>query len=157
VAEGPASGVVDRTAARVLVLDEDNAVLLLHGYDSARPDRGTWWFTPGGGLDRGESAEDGARRELYEETGLAAGDLGPIVHRRTVEFEFENVSYRQRESFFCVRAPHFAVDDAGWSEVEVRTVLGHRWWTVAELRATGDAIHPPELADVLTELLNAGA
>jgi 8-oxo-dGTP pyrophosphatase MutT (NUDIX family) len=157
VQEGPAPGVVDRIAARVLVLDEDGAVLLLQGRDPARPDRGTWWFTPGGGLDPGETADEGARRELREETGHVAGDLGPVVYRRTVEFEFENVSYRQHESFFCVRARHFAADSAGWSEVEVRSVLGHRWWTVAELRSTSDAIHPPELADVLAELLDAGA
>jgi 8-oxo-dGTP pyrophosphatase MutT (NUDIX family) len=151
------SAAVDRTAGRVLVVDEAGAVLLLQGRDSAHPERGTWWFTPGGGLDHGETPEDGARRELREETGLAAGELGPVVYRRTVDFEFENVWYRQHESFFCVRTAHFVVDNAGWSDVEVRTVLGHRWWTIAELRATGDAIHPPELADVLAELLNAGA
>jgi 8-oxo-dGTP pyrophosphatase MutT (NUDIX family) len=156
VTEPPASAVVDRAAARVLVLDEDDAVLLLQGRDPARPDRGTWWFTPGGGLDPGETAEEGARRELREETGLTVGGLGPVVYRRTVEFEFENVSYRQHESFFCVRVPRFEIDNAGWSDVEVRSVLGHRWWTIVELRATGDAIHPPELADVLTELLSAG-
>src|SRR5262245_11926785 len=154
---GSVPAVGDRTAGRVLVLDGDGAVLLLHGCDPAHRERGSWWFTPGGGLDPGESAEDGARRELLEETGFAAVDLGPVVYRRTVEFEFENVSYRQRESFFCVRAPHFAVDGAGWSDVEVRSMLGHRWWTIAELRATGDAIHPPELADVLADLLSGGA
>ena len=36
----------------------------------AAPDRGSWWFTPGGGLDPGESHRDGAVRELFEETGL---------------------------------------------------------------------------------------
>ena len=157
VTDPSASDVVDRAAARVLVLDEDDAVLLLRGRDPARPDRGTWWITPGGGLDAGETAAEGARRELREETGFVAGGLGPVVFRRIVEFEFESVSYRQSESFFCVRAPRFAVDNAGWSDVEVRSVLGHRWWTIAELRATGDAIHPPELADLVAELLRAGA
>jgi 8-oxo-dGTP pyrophosphatase MutT (NUDIX family) len=157
VTEPAASEVVERTAARVLVLDADDAVLLLQGRDPARPDRGTWWFTPGGGLDPGETVDEGARRELREETGYAAADLGPVVYRRTVEFEFERVSYRQHESFFCIRSSRFAVDNAGWSDVEVRSVLGHRWWTIAELRATADAIHPPQLADVLAELLTAGA
>jgi 8-oxo-dGTP pyrophosphatase MutT (NUDIX family) len=150
-------GLVDRNAARVLVVDEDDAVLLLEGCDPARPDRGNWWFTPGGGLDLGETTEDGARRELREETGLEARDLGPVVYRRTVEFEFENVAYRQYESFYCIRVPRFAVDAAGRSDVEVRAVLGHRWWTIDELRSTRETIHPPELADLLAAALAAGA
>jgi 8-oxo-dGTP pyrophosphatase MutT (NUDIX family) len=153
----PSSDVTERTAARVLVVDDEDAVLLLQGCDPARPDRGSWWFTPGGGLDPGERAQDGARRELKEETGLEAGELGPVVFRRTVEFDFENVRYRQRESFFCIRSSRFTIDDAGWSDVEVRSVLGHRWWSLPELRETGDTIHPPELVQIVTAVLDARA
>ena len=49
------AGRIDRVAARVLVVDRDGAVLLLRGGDPHRPEAGTWWFTPGGGVDDGES------------------------------------------------------------------------------------------------------
>ncbi|MBC7679310.1 MAG: NUDIX domain-containing protein, partial [Pseudorhodobacter sp.] len=61
---------VARTAARVLLLDGRDRVLLFRGGDPHLPERGTWWFTPGGGLDPGEQTVDGAVRELFEETGL---------------------------------------------------------------------------------------
>ena len=145
--------VTDRVAARVLVIDDDGALLLLHGCDPAEPERGAWWFTPGGGLDPDETAEEAARRELREETGLDAAELGPVVFRRVTEFDFEGVHYRQRESFFCVRAPRFVVDDAGWSEVERRSVLGHRWWSHADLVATDETLYPESLARVVADLL----
>ena len=148
--------VTDRVAARVLVVDDDGALLLLQGCDPARPDAGTWWFTPGGGLDDDETSEAAARRELQEETGLEAGDLGPVVFRRIAHFSFERVQYRQREEFFSVRCPRFVIDNAGWTAVERRSVLDHRWWTYTELVATDETLHPPQLAQILHDILAAG-
>jgi 8-oxo-dGTP diphosphatase len=36
------------------------------------------WALPGGFVDRGESPEEAARRELYEETGLSGGKLTQV-------------------------------------------------------------------------------
>nr|WP_232372794.1 NUDIX domain-containing protein [Acuticoccus mangrovi] len=50
---------------RCMVVDADRRVLLVrHTYI-------TGWHFPGGGVDPGETAREGAMRELREETGLA--------------------------------------------------------------------------------------
>ncbi len=54
-----------------MLLVRDNAVLLV--YHSYVP----YWHLPGGGLKRGETLEDAARREAFEEAGAVA--TGPLT------------------------------------------------------------------------------
>lgn len=142
-----------RRAARVLVVSTENTVLLLRGGDPGRPDAGTWWFTPGGGLEEGETPEQAARRELAEETGLERHDFGAVVLQRTIEFEFDGVVYEQSEDYFVVRAEQFSLDTSRWSPIEVATVVEHRWWSLEELRTTQEQVYPEGLPELLQRLI----
>jgi 8-oxo-dGTP pyrophosphatase MutT (NUDIX family) len=147
--------VIERRAARVLLLAE-RSVLLIKGFDPGRPDAGTWWLTPGGGVDDGESIETAAVREVFEETGLQLDpdELGPVVATRVADFEFERRQYRQTEYFFTVEVASFTPRDHGWDDLERRSLLDQRWWTVDELRTTDATVYPNEIADLVQAVLD---
>lgn len=146
-------GAIRRRAARVLVLDEADRLLLFRGLDPGDPDSGPGWFTVGGGVDPGESVLGAAAREVRGETGLVDVDLGPPVWVRDFEFRFEGVRHAQQEYLHVDRVTGASVDTGGFNDVERRSVLGHHWWSAAELASTADVVHPPQLAELLATAL----
>lgn len=139
----------DRYAARIVLVDARERALLFNGGDPGRPEDGRWWFTPGGGIEPGETVEQAARRELFEETGVRVAELGPVVREDYVEFPFEGRMLRQHQTFYRVRVAETTVDVSGWTELERRSVHTYAWWTAAELRTTGEVVYPEDLVDLL--------
>lgn len=131
-------------AARILLVDPAQRLLLFQGFDPHVPD-GSFWFTAGGGLEPGEELLAGAVRELREETGIQVPPerlVGPAWLRR-VQFSFEGVEYDSDEWFFLAALTDAAVvDTAGFTDLENRTVRGHRWWTADDLRSTTETVYP---------------
>jgi 8-oxo-dGTP pyrophosphatase MutT (NUDIX family) len=146
---------VDRPAARVLLLDDADRVLLFEGADPARAHE-PFWFTVGGAIDGGEDPRAAAVREVREETGLELNpeDLVGPVWQRDVIFSFDGTSYSSHEWFFVARSGGHAVDTSGFDDVEAATVLRLRWWSAEELGGTTAAFYPLQLAELLPTVTN---
>lgn len=143
-----------REAARVLLVNTQGAVLVLRGHDPDQPER-SWWFTPGGGIDAGETPRQAAVRELREESGFdvpAVALVGP-VWERTARFDFRRRPYVQHEVFFMAH-----VDDAtaqaevAWTDNEYEMLDDMAWMTPADLDAAAIEVFPRTLAALVREL-----
>ncbi|WP_432022107.1 NUDIX hydrolase [Streptomyces parvus] len=144
-----------RKVARVVLLDPDGRVLLLHGHEPDDP-ADTWWFTPGGGLEGDETREQAARRELAEETGITDIELGPLLWTRICSFPFDGRRWDQDEWYYLARTQQTATAPQGLTDLELRSVAGLRWWTSAELLVTRETVYPTRLAELLRTLLDEG-
>lgn len=86
-------------AAGVIVKDTAGAILLQRSTDSGP------WGIPGGAMDLGETLEETARRELYEETGLVAHELDLLDVRSGPEWYLE---YPNGDQAYVVGATYLA-------------------------------------------------
>lgn len=148
-----AAGITWRLAARVLLLNQRNELLLVRGHDLDNPAR-SWWFTPGGGIDPGEDPRQAAARELFEESGIQfpAGDLqGPVITRNAI-FDFAEKTLHQSEQFFLGRYQGSGeLSRQNWTaqEHEVLDELG--WFSAAALREVNLEVFPVELPDLIED------
>ncbi|BBC32639.1 Hydrolase, NUDIX family [Streptomyces graminofaciens] len=162
--DGPAGGAADmyegglRKVARVVLLDPQERILLLHGHEPDDP-ADDWWFTPGGGVEGDETREQAALRELAEETGITDVELGPVLWRRRCSFPFAGRRWDQDEWYYLARtaATHAPVPSGmALTELERRSVAGARWWTCQELARAHETVYPTRLAELLRTLLDEG-
>jgi 8-oxo-dGTP pyrophosphatase MutT (NUDIX family) len=145
---------IERQVGRVLLIDRAGRLLLFRARMAGRD----FWITPGGGLNPGETHEEGALRELWEETAYKATRLGPCVWRRSHTFTFQGAWYTQHERFFLVplvRAVDISYEH--WEEIERDVMVEHRWWTAEEICASREVFAPRDLGRLLHDLIRDGA
>ena len=144
-----------RVSAKLFLLDPDGRLLLLDCTDPARP--GTrWQELPGGGIEPGEDAVAATVREVREETGVVVDPalVGPLQWTQTASFLWRGQRHEARHEGRLARLPAAPeVRATSFTEHEVGTLLGQRWWTQEELLAHDGRFFPRHVPELLPRLL----
>jgi 8-oxo-dGTP pyrophosphatase MutT (NUDIX family) len=134
---------IKRRTARVLPVDPEGRVLLLHGWDPHHPER-PFWFTIGGAVEAGESMPEAAARELYEETRISVDpvELGEPIAEHTIEFSWGGHDIVQDQVFYAVLVTSPEVSLEGLDQWEQASTDKYGWLTASELDGEEQAAHP---------------
>ena len=141
-----------RRSGRVILFDEAARILLVRFEmnDPALPR--SFWATPGGTVEAGETPKAAAARELQEELGLELELEGP-VHGEHAEWTEGGMRVLSDDSFFAGRCRSASPVLAGASVAERRVLRELRWWTLEELDRTAEMVFPENLVQVVRRIL----
>ncbi|MBC6973656.1 NUDIX hydrolase [Bacillus sp. Xin] len=104
------------------------------------------WGLPGGSLECGETLEEVAKRELYEETGLIANNLRLFNIFSGKEFYYK---YPHGDEVYNVVAAYICNDYEGELKIDKREVENLHFFDLSELPSN---ISPPDFP-IVKELM----
>jgi 8-oxo-dGTP pyrophosphatase MutT (NUDIX family) len=155
--DDPGPKAIRRRTARALLLDRDGRVLLFNRVARIRDVGDRYFYTPGGGIEPGESPAEAASRELHEELGLrvAPSDLGaPVASCYSLQQRIDTGAFvAADDTFFLLRA---SAEDIAFTSPDHAAPTGHAWLDPDAMDAAADRILPRGLPGLLRRLLAEG-
>ena len=134
-----------RHSARCVLVRKGSVLLMRYGDApevAASGFAATFWATPGGGVEAGESLGDTLRREMLEEHNLMHLTIGDELAVRESVFEIKGTPTRSIEHYFLCTSPTEVLDHSGMTDSERSLhkesvwvdLRDEDWWREAELR-----------------------
>ena len=146
---------------RILLINPDNEILLMRAIDPTttsmdRAPRAAFWCTIGGKIEAGETVEQAAHRELFEETGLREADIkfGPIVWYGKHEMIISGKHVELDEQFIVAYTnKEVQISSENFTDNEKSVVTHQAWLSLDSIVNHHEAIFPAILKTHLAPIL----
>lgn len=117
--------------------------------------RGPFWFTIGGGIETGESLEQAAIRETFEETGISSDklDLGKLVWIEQQDLIFKNTPTRMINHYFLASTAVKEISMQHLTDYEKTVINELKWFAPSDIADWHEPIYPSNLYQYLIQLL----
>ena len=137
-----------RHTARIIVRCQGQ-ILLMHDSDPGLVDS-SWWTTPGGGIDPGETPSQAAVRELREETGFEASEdrlIGPIATAKVIHGYSDQVLVQDDVFYALDVAEPFIADNSGYTDDE-KVCMGEACWFPIDQLPCDEPVWPKQICEL---------
>ena len=139
-----------RRTARLIVLNPANQLLLIryratHLVPPLTAAEPTFYYTPGGGIDPGETTREAAARELDEECGIRGVDISPAIALRQAEAPWFAKQTFAVETYHFARSADSRLDTSRLAETDDQEAVDVGWHALEALTVSKIPIIPPGL------------
>ena len=149
-----------RTSVKVLLLNDQDEILLLCADDPKTTGtdgkyNGPFWFLVGGEIEKNESIQEAAFREIHEEVGLKKEDvkLGPVVWFGEYDLILNGVLTHLNQTFLVARTKKTEVSFNNLTDWEKSTLKKIEWFSLKKIKNSKEVIYPRSLAKYLPDII----
>lgn len=151
---------VQRNSVKILLFNNQKELLLMCVDDPKTTSvegkySGPFWFPVGGAIEPGETIQEAALREVYEETGIKKEDikLGPIVWFGEFDLILAGTPTHIKETFIVANTTQINIDLANLTSWEKAVVKKVDWFSLEKIKNCNQVIFPVLLPKYLPDII----
>jgi 8-oxo-dGTP pyrophosphatase MutT (NUDIX family) len=138
-----------RQSVKIILLNDADELLLMCMDDPETKSiggeyNGHFWTLIGGQIEAGETIEEAAIREIFEETGIKREDIdfGPVVWFGEFDLQLHNILTHIKQRFIVARTKRSTFSLGNLTREEAKVVTKLAWFSFDNIEKSTEPIYP---------------